>query len=472
MKSLFFSIVILFSYFDVYLYAYQQQHLKFFSFTNTHFVKSNGLHVMQMAQKSILMPALSSTMKEGKVISWNKKVGEKVNVGDILLVVESVKADMDVEAFESGYLGKILTKDGSTAAVGAVVAVIVDSKEEIASLGSSEISSETNVTPKTIDTVEAQKLPQPTVTNTNIAIYTPAISQQSLPNFESVKMPALSSTMKEGKVISWNKKIGDKVSPGDVLLVVESDKADMDVESYEEGYLAAICVPASQSVAVGSPLAYIVKKKEEIEIIQKTLQSGTPLTATAASVSDKVSEDHTPNSVASIPIIEVTRKENEDRRVAASGYAKKLAKERDIDLKDIISSRPDGYITSSDLENVQSKRSNQVWKSPVGEIQASPSARKLAEENNLDLTQIKGTGPFGRITPEDVLKAAGKFVESSITMSAEKKSTAQVSHIASPTSTATAVNRIAGLTPMTAMQKAVSKNMEKSLSIPVFRVTR
>ena len=57
---------------------------------------------------------------------------------------------------------------------------------------------------------------------------------------KNINMPALSSTMKEGKIVSWNKKIGDKVSSGDVLLVVESDKADMDVESFEDGFLAAI----------------------------------------------------------------------------------------------------------------------------------------------------------------------------------------------------------------------------------------
>jgi biotin carboxyl carrier protein len=80
----------------------------------------------------ITMPALSSTMKEGRVVSWLKQEGDEIEAGEAIMVVESDKADMDVEAFEDGYLAKILTGEGETAEVGAVVALVATSEEDIA----------------------------------------------------------------------------------------------------------------------------------------------------------------------------------------------------------------------------------------------------------------------------------------------------------------------------------------------------
>ena len=88
--------------------------------------------------------------------------------------------------------------------------------------------------------------------------------------------------MTEGKIVSWSKKVGDKVSAGDVLLVVESDKADMDVESFEDGYLAAILTPEGGSAAVGSPVAIIVDKEEEINNVSKTPAPAAPAAASPA----------------------------------------------------------------------------------------------------------------------------------------------------------------------------------------------
>lgn len=81
---------------------------------------------------------------------------------------------------------------------------------------------------------------------------------------KDVFMPALSSTMTEGKVVSWLKAEGDKVTKGEALVVVESDKADMDVESFEEGYLGFIVVEEGEMAAVGSPIAFIAETEAEI----------------------------------------------------------------------------------------------------------------------------------------------------------------------------------------------------------------
>jgi biotin carboxyl carrier protein len=89
----------------------------------------------------------------------------------------------------------------------------------------------------------------------------PGVRMQATIQQTNVAMPALSSTMTEGKIVQWTKSVGDKVSAGDILMVVESDKADMDVESFEDGYLAAILVEDGESAAVGSTVAIIVPNK-------------------------------------------------------------------------------------------------------------------------------------------------------------------------------------------------------------------
>lgn len=80
-----------------------------------------------------------------------------------------------------------------------------------------------------------------------------------------VFMPALSSTMTEGKIVSWVKAPGDKVEKGETVVIVESDKADMDVESFHEGILAAIVVEAGESAPVGEAIALLAETEAEIE---------------------------------------------------------------------------------------------------------------------------------------------------------------------------------------------------------------
>merc|ERR1719453_1538805 len=162
------------------------------------------------------------------------------------MVVESDKADMDVEAFEEGYLAKIITPDGGTQTVGASVALLASSLDEIASIAAGD-----GIT---------------TSASTPVAPAAPvAPAGDSGDGFGTiVDMPALSSTMKEGKIVSWNKQVGDKVEVGDVLMVVESDKADMDVEAFSDGYLAKVLTPEGDTQAVGAPVAILVDSKEDI----------------------------------------------------------------------------------------------------------------------------------------------------------------------------------------------------------------
>ena len=401
------------------------------------------------------MPALSSTMKEGKIVAWSKKVGDKVSSGDVLLVVESDKADMDVESFDDGYLGAILTPEGGTAEVGATVAIIVDSLDQVGK----------DVGPASPAAAAAVATPPPS---------NPVPSSAAPPggNYEQILMPALSSTMKEGKIVAWSKKVGDKVSSGDVLLVVESDKADMDVESFEEGFLGAILVPDGGVATVGAPVALIVKTAADIAGIQgaaAAIKSGGFPVAAVATASTPAATPVSSSPPASAAVVNTGR-------VAASGFAQAQAKEQNIDLRTVTPSRSDGYITSKDLVSgaaAGAKTSSYV--SQPGVVNASPMARKVAAENNVDISKVKGTGNFGRVLPDDVLIACGKK-----TIPAPAPVAAPAA--AASTTTAAATKKEAaggsvapvldGVKLMDGMQKAVSKNMEKTLTIPVFRVSR
>merc|ERR1719163_1773824 len=203
---------------------------------------------MEAKVTEIMMPALSSTMTEGKISQWLMGEGDKVESGDMVLVVESDKADMDVESYEEGYIAKILVAEGESAPVGSPVAILVDTEDEIAAAAS-------GAAPAAAPAPAAAEPAAPA------AAAAPAVDVE----MTQIMMPALSSTMTEGKISQWLMNIGDKVEVGDMLLVVESDKADMDVESYEEGYLAAILTPEGESAAVGAPVAQLAANEADIE---------------------------------------------------------------------------------------------------------------------------------------------------------------------------------------------------------------
>lgn len=236
-----------------------------------------------------------------------------------------------------------------------------------------------------------------------------------------VFMPALSSTMTEGKIVSWEKAPGDKVEKGETILIVESDKADMDVESFNEGFLAAVISEAGSAVPVGETIALIAETEAEIEEAKAkaaSLGSGAP----AAPAPAPVAAPAAPAPVAAAP-------------VAASAP-------------------------------VASAGTN-------GRAIASPRARKLAKELKVDLTGLVGSGPHGRIVAEDVERAAGRApVAPAVTPAAPAPVAAPVA-AAAPAIPAppVALPPLSGeAKAMTTLQKAVVNNMNQSLSVPVFRV--
>ena len=400
------------------------------------------------AKTTLFMPALSSTMSEGKVVAWLKNIGDYVTVGDAIMVIESDKADMDVEAFDDGYLADILVSAGETAVVGAPLGIITTNWQP---------SYTTTTTTTTTDTMLLSNI------HVGVAV---AATFTAAPDFQfaQIDMPALSSTMKEGKVVSWLKAEGDAISSGEAIMVVESDKADMDVEAFEDGFLAAIITQEGQSGAVGAPVALIAMTESDIPALQAyaAILSGAPSPAVAASTVPA-----TTDAAPKVIVTASTKASTDLDRVVASPLAKKRAEELGLDIGDITGNGPNGRVTAADVEAAASKAPTASKKSSVptkgwtpapGVIAATPMARALAKKAKIDLASISGTGEFGRVTVDDVKIATG-----------EKK----VEKKAAPTKAgATAVEMPSGFVPFTGMQRAVSKNMEATLGIPEFRVSR
>jgi pyruvate dehydrogenase E2 component (dihydrolipoamide acetyltransferase) len=164
-----------------------------------------------------------------------------------------------------------------------------------------------------------------------------------------VFMPALSSTMIEGKIVSWVKSPGDKVKKGETVVVVESDKADMDVETFYEGYLAAIVVPAGESANVGAAIALIAETEAEIATAQQQATSQSQSSATPAPT--PVVEQVAPEPV----VATVASSNGASGRLIASPRAKKMAKELKVDLSSLKGSGPHGRITTADVEAATGK---------------------------------------------------------------------------------------------------------------------
>ena len=238
-------------------------------------------------------------------------------------------------------------------------------------------------------------------------------------------MPALSSTMTEGKIVAWLKQPADKVARGEPVLVVESDKADMDVESFQDGYLAAVLMPAGSTAPVGETIGLIVET--EAEIAEAKAKAPSAPAAAAAPAQAPPAPAPSPAPTASAPTPAPTP----------------------------VAPAPVSAVVND------------------GRIVASPRAQKLATQMGVDLATVRGSGPHGRIQAEDVEKATGQPV--SVPRVAEGTAPAASTGSAAVAATASApagnsFGRPGETVAFNTMQGAVNKNMEASLAVPCFRV--
>ncbi|WP_440069461.1 pyruvate dehydrogenase complex dihydrolipoamide acetyltransferase [Tenacibaculum discolor] len=303
----------------------------------------------------INMPRLSDTMEEGVVASWLKKVGDKVEEGDILAEIETDKATMEFESFHEGTLLHIGVQEGETAPVDSLLAIIGEEGEDFSSL----LNGNTSEPAKT--ETEAPKAEEPKTESTNTTVPE---------GVKVVTMPRLSDTMTEGTVASWLKKVGDNVEEGDILAEIETDKATMEFESFNEGTLLHIGVQEGESAPVDSLLAIIGEAGTDVSSLVEAHKTGT-LTSGETSEKQEEAPKAVENKTETVATPAETVSNNNGGRIFASPLAKKIAKYKGINLADIKGSGENGRIIKKDVENYTPAAKVEA---PVATSTATPSA--------------------------------------------------------------------------------------------------
>lgn len=294
----------------------------------------------------IRMPKMSDTMEEGVIAAWNVKVGDKVSSGDILAEVETDKATMDMESYEDGTILYIGVEKGDAVPIDAVIAVIGKEGEDYKSLLEAEGSNASQESGKEAPQKEEAKTEETAA---------PAAKKIDTSNIKAqlVKMPLLSDTMTEGVIHTWLKKVGDKVASGDMLAEIETDKATMELEAYEEGTLLYIGVEEGQAVPVNAVIAVVGEDGADYQALldAEKQQDAAPAESSASKEEPKV-EKEAPKAAA--PVQETSAassSSSKNGRILASPLAKRLAEEKGIDIATVDGSGEGGRIIKNDIDN-------------------------------------------------------------------------------------------------------------------------
>jgi len=288
----------------------------------------------------INMPRLSDTMEEGTVAKWLKKVGDKIEEGDILAEIETDKATMEFESFHEGTLLHIGIEEGDGAPVDTLLAIIGEEGEDISGLLNGAVASE-----------KVEEVKEPTAEEATSSAAEKETSEESVQSTESteipegveiIKMPRLSDTMEEGTVASWLKKVGDKVEEGDILAEIETDKATMEFESFYSGTLLYIGIQEGESAPVDEVLAVIGPEGTNVEAV---LSSGGGSQGASTEKKPEASSEKVEEKVAQAVVA------HDGQRIFASPLAKKMAADKGIDLSSVNGSGDNGRIVKKDIEN-------------------------------------------------------------------------------------------------------------------------
>ena len=330
----------------------------------------------------VKMPKMSDTMTEGVIAKWHKKVGDKVKSGDVLAEIETDKATMDFESYQDGVLLYIGIEEGKAAPVDAVIAVLgkegEDYKAALDGAGSASAAA---------PAAEEKPAAAPAAESKPAA---PKVDLSSIPA-AVIRMPLLSDTMTEGVINKWNFKVGDKVKADDSLADVETDKATMEVVGYEAGTLLYIGVKEGEAAPVNGIIAIVGKEGTDITpLLQDNGGAAVPAAAPAA--------ESAPAAAASAPAAEEKETSHSDGRVKASPLARKIAKEKGIDINAVKGTAEGGRIVKKDIEDFKPG--------------AAPAAAPAAES-----APAQGAAPTKAAAPIVLPSFTGeeKFTERSVT---------------------------------------------------------
>ncbi|MFM9491172.1 2-oxo acid dehydrogenase subunit E2 [Flavobacterium psychrophilum] len=362
----------------------------------------------------ITMPRLSDTMTEGTVAAWLKKVGDKISEGDILAEIETDKATMEFESFNSGTLLYIGIPEGESAPVDSLLAIIGNEGEDISGLLNGD----------TVSLIKEEKAEIAPVANTQ-----DLKPETTLPKgVVVVTMPRLSDTMTDGTVATWLKKVGDKVAEGNILAEIETDKATMEFESFNAGTLLFVGIQEGESAPVDSVLAIIGPEGTNIAGIAEnykkvgnvTPEASEPVAEKAVEVSNPTSNNQNSSS-------------NPTDRIFASPLAKKIAQDKGINLSQVKGSGENGRIIKEDVARfaIESQKPK-VESQPTTKTQGAspvtqfvPAGEKFSEE--IKNSQMRKT--IAKRLSESIFTAPHFYLTIEIAMDEAMKSRATINTI-------------------------------------------
>lgn len=361
----------------------------------------------------INMPRLSDTMEEGTVAKWLKKVGDKIEEGDILAEIETDKATMEFESFYEGVLLYIGIEEGEGAPVDSLLAIIGEEGEDISGLlnGSATASEE--------EKVEEKPEAAESATTADTAPAAPAEIPEGV---EIVKMPRLSDTMEEGTVATWLKKVGDTVEEGDILAEIETDKATMEFESFYSGTLLYIGIGEGESAPVDEVLAVIGPEGTNVEAVLKGAT-----TAPAGVSSEAASETVVSEEKETVQLQEVSSSDGE--RIFVSPLARKIAAEKGIDLRQVKGSGDQGRIIKRDVEDFKPAAA------PVAAVATEAPTVRVApfvpagEESTEEVKNSQMRKVIARRLSESKFSAPHYYLTIEVDMDNAKASRAQINEL-------------------------------------------
>ena len=374
----------------------------------------------------INMPRLSDTMEEGTVATWLKKVGDKVEEGDILAEIETDKATMEFESFHQGTLLHIGVQEGETTKVDELLAIIGEEGEDISDLiSNSKTQASNSKEDKTSDQLkEDEKSKDDKVAQSeDEASHNDSNNTTELPEGVTVvTMPRLSDTMEEGTVATWLKKVGDQVSEGDILAEIETDKATMEFESFQAGTLLHVGLEEGESAKVDALLAIIGPEGTDVSAIAKNFKAegaSTKRETTGADTASKTKENapqEAPKQTSATSgsgSSSSSTSSSDSSRIFISPLAKKMADEKGINIQQVKGSGENGRIIKRDIENFTPAASASVGKFvPTGqedfdEVKHSQMRKVIAKR----LAESKFTAPHYYLNVEFNMEHAIAFRE-------------------------------------------------------------
>ena len=331
----------------------------------------------------IRMPKMSDTMVEGVIANWLKKEGDVIKSGDIIAEVETDKATMELENYEDGTLLYIGVKVGEAVPVDGIIAIVGTPGEDYSAL----------LAPATAAPTAAAAAVEPVVVSAAPVAEAPASSPAidlSGVKAVAVRMPKMSDTMIEGVIAKWLKSVGDVIKNGDIIAEVETDKATMELENYEDGTLLYIGAKEGQGVIVDGIIAIVGEPGANYQLIldaESAPKTAAPVAVAVAPAASPVASSPAP-VVTKAPVVEEKTAAKPGVETKASPLARALAKEKGYNLNWITGTGEGGRITKADVEeyNPNSGGANANFTGGVESFEDIPNsqmrktiARRLSE---------------------------------------------------------------------------------------------